>query len=106
MNKGRYVSLAEAKQMLDKESELRDLTPDQRAALEHAGKIAKLPVDDSKKVVEEVLALGFASEMVAIKVADIMPQHPEDVRAIFAKERMVLEKTHIDQIIDIVVKYL
>ncbi len=106
MNKGRYVSLAEAKQMLDKESELRDLTPDQRAAQEHAGKIAKLSEDDSKRVVADVLALGFASEMVAIKVADIMPQHPEDVRALFAKERMVLEKTHIDQIIDIVVKYL
>ena len=106
MAKGRYVSLAEAKQMLEKESELRDLTPDQRSAMEHAAKTAKIDTADAQKVAEEVLALGFASEMVATKIADIMPQHPEDVRAIFAKERMVLEKSHIDQIIDIVVKYL
>ena len=106
MNKGRYVSLSEAKQMLDKESELRELTPDQRAAQEHAGKVAKLSEEDSKKVVEEVLALGFTSDNVAIKIADIMPNHPEDIRAIFSKERTVLEKSHIEQIIDIVVKYL
>ncbi len=106
MTEGRYVSLAEAKEMLEKEAEIRDLGPDQKAALDHASKVAQLPFSDIKALIDELAALDFVNDFVATKIADVLPQHPEDVRAIFAKERMVLEKGHIDQIIDIVVKYL
>ena len=33
-------------------------------------------------------------------------KYPEDVRAIFSKERIVLDNAKIDEIIDIVAKYL
>ncbi|MDI3483352.1 MAG: DNA-directed polymerase subunit [Candidatus Methanomethylophilaceae archaeon] len=106
MEEGRYLSLAEVKEILENESELRELTTEQKAALEHASKMAKLSAEDSRKIIEEFLSLDFINPFVATKLADIMPQHPEDVRAIFSKERIVLEKKHINQIIDIVVKYL
>ncbi len=106
MTEGRYVSLTEAKEMLEKESELRELSPDQKAAHEHASKVTPLSFSDIKALIDEVAALDFVNDFVAVKIADVLPQHPDDVRAVFAKERMVLEKGHIDQIIDIVVKYL
>ena len=44
------------------------------------------------------------SESIAFKIAELLPQHPDDVRAIFAKERFNLEEKEINQIIEIVKK--
>ena len=41
-----------------------------------------------------------------MKIADILPKYPEDVRAIFSKERITLSNDQINQIIEIVGKYI
>ena len=102
----KYVTLAEVKAMLEAESEKREVSTQQRAALEHAQAVVKLSSEDTKKLIEEVNALEFTSDYVSYKVADILPKYPEDVRAVFAKERITLSAEDIQQIIDIVVKYL
>jgi DNA-directed RNA polymerase subunit F len=50
--------------------------------------------------------LGFISEPLCVKIADLLPTHSEDVRVLFSKERMVLEKKNIEQILSTVEKYL
>ena len=102
----RYVSLAEVKSILEKESAYRELTNDQKSALDHAEKIAVLSVEDTRQIIEDLRALSFTTEFTRYKIADILPRYPEDVRAIFSKERIILENSHINQIIDIVVKHL
>ncbi len=106
MSNERFVSLSEMKSILEEESSRRDLTHDQKSALEHAETFVKLSPEDTQQLIDELLALEFATEFACFKIADILPRHPEDVRAIFSKERVSLEKTHINQIIDIVGKYL
>lgn len=102
----RYVSLAEVKEILNAESEKREISGQQRSALDHAQAIVKLSVDDTRKLIEEVNGLSFTTEYISHKIADLLPKYPEDVRAIFAKERITLEVSDIQQIIDIVGKYL
>jgi DNA-directed RNA polymerase subunit F len=103
--KVKYVSLAEVKNLLEKEEKNRELTYEQKLALEHAKHFAKIGVSKTKKMVDELLKLERISEPFAYKIIDILPMHPEEVRAIFAKERFTLEDSEVKKIIKIVEKY-
>lgn len=106
MENERLVSLAEVRDILGKEATKRELTNDQKAALDHAEKIAVLSVEETNRLIDELRELEFTTEFTCFKIADILPTYPEDIRAIFSKERIILENSHINQIIDIVVGHL
>ena len=107
MPEERLVTLAEVKEMLEQESKDRtELVNEQKVALDHAGKFAKLPVKEAQKLLADIKELDFISEPVAYRIVDICPQYPEDVRALFAKERLILDKKQIDQVIATVKKHV
>jgi DNA-directed RNA polymerase subunit F len=101
----KYVSLSEVKNLLEKEEKKRELTYEQKLALEHAKHFSKLGISKAKKMVEELVKLERITEPFAFKIVDILPMHPEEVRAIFAKERFTLEDDEVKKIIKIVEKY-
>ena len=103
--KVRYVSLAEVKNLLEKEAKKRELSYEQNLALEHAKHFAKLGVTKARKMAEELMGIERITEPFAYKIVDILPMHPEEVRAIFAKERFTLEEKELKKIIEIVEKY-
>ena len=100
-----YITLEEAKEMLDNAAEERELSLTQKFAQEHASKFARLNMDDAKKLQAELADLKFIPENIQIKIVDFLPEYPEEIRVLFSKERMVLEKSHIDQILSTVRKY-
>jgi DNA-directed RNA polymerase subunit F len=102
----RYVTLAEVKELLTEESERRELLMSQKSALEHAQKVSYLSAEDTRRLVEEVSALDIVDDRIAAKIADILPKYPNDVRAIFYKERIELTADRIQSILDIVAKYI
>ena len=103
----RYVSLAGVKSMLEAEEGKREeISQAQRSALEHSQTVEKLSVEDTEKLIAEVKEFDFVTDFTAYKIADLLPKYPEDVRAVFAKERVTLEADTIKKIIDIVDKYL
>jgi DNA-directed RNA polymerase subunit F len=106
MAEERYVTLPEVKQLLEKEAAARELSADQKLALDHANKISKLELDQAKALQAELSKLGFVSEALCAKIVDLMPTHSDDIRVIFSKERMVLDKKYIEQILSTVAKYL
>ena len=55
-------------------------------------------------MVEELVEIERITEPIAYKIADILPTHPEEVRAIIAKERFTLEEEEIKKIFKIVEK--
>ncbi|MCL2510035.1 MAG: RNA polymerase Rpb4 family protein [Methanomassiliicoccaceae archaeon] len=101
-----YVTLAEVRDILTEEHEKRDLLSSQKSAMEHARAVCAISADDAKKIVEEVRTINGVSEYAAVKIADLLPMYPEDVRAIFSKERLNVEPKTIDQIVEVVSKYL
>ena len=102
----KYVSLAEVKSMLEAEESKREISQAQRSSLEHAQAIVKLSIDDTNKLIAEMKEFDFVTDFTAFKIADLLPRYPEDIRAIFAKERVTLDADNIKKIIDIVDKYL
>jgi DNA-directed RNA polymerase subunit F len=106
MSSDHYVTLAEVKEMLDAEAADHELTPEQRYALDQVNKNVKVSAANAQKLVKELRELPFVSEAQAVKVADIMPTHVDDVRVMFAKERSTVDKKQLEQIIKLVEKYL
>jgi len=101
----RLLSLADVRNLLTKVKKDRELTYEQKATLEHAKRFARLPVKQTHRLVAKLERNGIA-ERVAYRIADLMPQHPDDVRAIYAKERTTLEPEQIDEIIKTVKGFL
>lgn len=109
--KERFVTLAEVKSILEAKEkryakEKLELPYEQRRALEHARKYAKLSTKDAaemKKKLEE-LELKLTEEQI-VKTCDLLPTEVDDVRAIFAKDRFRYSEADIKKILDLVAQY-
>lgn len=101
MSPDRYVPLAKALEILEAESENREFNTDQKIALDHSQKLVRLSADKARELQEALSRLDFVSDAMACKIVDITPSHPDDIRVLFAKERLILEKEHIDQILEV-----
>ena len=102
----KLVSLPEVKNILKKMSkERKELTYEQRIALEHTQKFAKLPVKKTQDLIKELIKLERIEESHAYKIADLLPTTEDDVKAIFAKERFTVDKSEIKSILETVRKY-
>ncbi|MDD2936269.1 MAG: RNA polymerase Rpb4 family protein [Candidatus Methanomethylophilaceae archaeon] len=102
----RYVSLAEVNSLLAVEKEKRGLLTLQNASMEHAKVMSRLSSEDAAKLVGELEAIPPVTEFTAVKIADVLPQFPVDLRAIFSKERVNLEPEAIEKILATVAKYM
>jgi DNA-directed RNA polymerase subunit F len=103
---GKIVSLAEVKNILKKISkERKELLYEQRIALEHAEKFVKLTAKQTKDLINELLKQDHVEEIQAYKIADIIPQTEDDIKAIFAKERYTPNDKEIKNILEIVKKH-
>jgi len=84
------VSLAEVKNILKKvEKERKELLYEQRIALDHAQKFAKLSLKNTKDLIKELLELDFMRDSYAYKIADLVPSTEDDIKTIFAKEYFI-----------------
>jgi DNA-directed RNA polymerase subunit F len=103
---GKIVSLAEVKNILKKISkERKELLYEQKIALEHAEKFAKLSAKQTKDLITELMKLDHVEEFHAYKIADILPNTEDDVKAIFAKERYTPNDKEIKNVLEIVKKH-
>ena len=103
---GKIVSLAEVKNILKKISkERKELLYEQKIALEHAEKFAKLSAKQTKDLITELMKLEHVEEFHAYKIADILPNTEDDVKAIFAKERYTPNDKEIKNVLEIVKKH-
>jgi len=108
---GRHISLAEVKKILkDKEkkysNEGKELLYEQRRALEHSQRYAKLKIKDIKGLRKKLEGLGMnLTEEQTIKICDLLPETVDDVRAIFAKERFRYNEDEIKKILDLIAQY-
>ena len=107
VEQGRLVSLAEVKAMLEKAQEDREeLTYEQKIALEHARRFARLDVKKAEGLIKDVCkAFPDLDERFAFKLADLVPQHVDDVRSILQKSGLDLSDDDCEKILEVVDKY-
>ena len=101
-----YITLPEARKMLEKAAEERELTYEQNLALQHAQQFANIDPEKAKKMKEDLLQIEGVDEYYATKIVDMLPTHSDDVRAIFSTDRIVLQLSQMEDILEIVRKYI
>jgi len=98
----KFITLAEVKKALKDEEKDRELAYEKRLALDHAMSFSSISPAKAKNIVKEVMDLERVTKVHAVKIADILPETPDEVRIIFQRDRFTLEKEEIEQILTIV----
>ncbi|SFR60006.1 RNA polymerase Rpb4 family protein [Halogeometricum limi] len=106
-----YLTTSEVKSLLeDVEAERaadeeRELRYELARAIEHVNRFAVLDPEESRELVEELLELEKVDETTAFKIADLLPQSRDELRAVYAQERYALSGDELDEILNVVAKY-
>jgi len=101
----RLVSIPEVKKVLESTQSGHELTYEQKLALEHATYSAKTDPKNALKLVEELRKNERITDSIAFKIVEIWPEHPDDVKAIFAKERFTLKEDEVEGILKLVSRH-
>lgn len=73
-----------------------------KLALDHVRLLSKIGPKDAQSIIDKVIDLEHVDDYYAVKIADVLPMHPDEVRSIFARERFSLGRDEIDSIIEAV----
>lgn len=107
-----YLTTAEVKELLAEVEQERSLDEDRELpyelarTIEHANRFATLTPEESRELVAELEALEKVDEATAHKITDLLPESRDELRAIYAQERYTLSGDELDEILDVVAKYV
>ena len=96
------VPLAKVKGLLTEEASRRTLPREASLAHQHAETFARLSDEATTQLIEELRSLPFVDAAVAVKIADMLPQYPEEIRLLFSKERVPLDEEQVGRLLEIV----
>ena len=99
------VPLARVRELLTEEAAHRTLPREASLAHQHAEQFARLSNEQTTKLIEELRTLPYVDTAIAVKVADTMPQYPEEIRLVFSKERVPLDEEQVAKLLEIVAHY-
>jgi DNA-directed RNA polymerase subunit F len=106
-----YLTVSEAKALLSEveveraADEEREMRYELARAIEHVNRFAVLDPEESRELVAELRELEKIDEPTAYKIADLLPESRDELRAVFAKERYALEGEELDEVLNVVAKY-
>lgn len=107
-----YLTISEAKELLAEvevdraDDEEREMRYELARAIEHVNRFAFLDPEESRQLVEDLLEVDKVDEKTAFKIADLLPQDRDELRAVYAQERYSLSGDELDDILNVVAKYV
>ena len=99
------VGMPEAKEILTSRETGKELSYEQKLALEHLKKFTKLNQTESKKFLEELSNVLRMSHETMVQILNVMPKNSDELRMVFAKEKFSLKDDEIEKILGIIKKY-
>jgi DNA-directed RNA polymerase subunit F len=99
------VGMPEAKNVMSSREKEKELTYEQKLALEHLKKFTKLNPTEAKKFLEELSGVLRMSEETKIQILNLLPKTPDELRMIFTRENFSLKDNEIKKILEIIKKY-
>jgi len=106
-----YLTLAETKELLaDVEAdraadEDREMRYELARAIEHVNRFAVLEPEEAQELVDQLLDFEKVDEATAYKIANLLPQDRDELRAVYAQERYSLSGDELDDILNVVAQY-
>ncbi|MFB6191224.1 MAG: hypothetical protein ABEJ64_02255 [Candidatus Nanohaloarchaea archaeon] len=91
----------EALEALEEKDE-EEMTHEQKIALETLQRHCKVrDLDTLEELYDELSGVDSLKDVHIYKLLEVVPQHESTVRAVFSKERVKLEDSEVEQILDI-----
>ncbi|USZ72659.1 RNA polymerase Rpb4 family protein [Natronosalvus halobius] len=107
-----YLTVSETKDLLeDIETERalddeRELRYELARAIEHVNRFAILETEDANALVEDLQDLEKVDEPTAYKIANLLPRDRQELRTVFAQQRYSVSGDELDEILNIIAKYV
>jgi len=105
VNETKPVSMIEAKEVLSSREKRKELSYEQKLALEHLNKFTKLKPEEAKKLSEELSSVLRMSQETLVQILNFLPKNPDELRMIFSREKFSLKEDEINKILEIIKKY-
>ncbi|MHB1434998.1 MAG: RNA polymerase Rpb4 family protein [Thermoplasmata archaeon] len=99
------ITIAQVKQLLTEEAALRTLPREATLAQAHAEMFARLTPEQAEKLVSALQELPSIDRSLAVKIADILPQYPEEIRLVMAKERAGFDEAAVTRVLEVVAQH-
>jgi DNA-directed RNA polymerase subunit F len=107
-----FLTFAETKELLDEVEAERALDEDREMryelarAIEHVNRFTVLDPEESLELVEELQELEKVDVPTSYKIANLLPEDRTELRSVFAKERYTLDGEELDEILNVLAKYV
>ena len=98
------ATLAQVKDILEMRSTEPDFGYEQQTCLDYANSFCKLKLSDAKKLFEQLKTIEELTDECAIKIVDMLPQFKTTVQVILAKDKLVLDDSKLERILEMVKK--
>jgi DNA-directed RNA polymerase subunit F len=99
------TSMAESKEILSNREKKKELSYEQKLALEHLNKFTKLSPEQAKKLLGELSEVLRMSQETIVQILNFLPKNADELRMIFSREKFSLKEDEINKILEIVKKY-
>ncbi|MCI4319705.1 MAG: RNA polymerase [Thermoplasmata archaeon] len=96
------VPVTQVRTLLAEEAARRTLPREATLALQHAELFHRLTPEQTEKLIAELRTIPFIDANLAVKLADVLPQYPEEVRLLVAKERVLLDEAQLTRLLEII----
>jgi len=105
VNETKPISMIEAKEILSSREKRKELSYEQKLALEHLNKFTRLKPEEAKKLSEELSSVLRMSQETLVQILNFLPKNPDELRMIFSREKFSLKEDEINKILEIIKKY-
>ena len=95
----------EVKEALEEFSKEYELNYEQNVTLNHLARFPRYSAEDTAKIIAELEEKIGLRHKVAVHIVDLIPKDLSDLRLIFAKEPMQIDKEKMEEIIEILNQY-
>ena len=99
------IPSAKVKKVLEEFSEDNELNYEQNITLNHLARFKKYSSEDSEEIVAKLQEEFGLRPKVAVHIVDLVPKDLADMRLIFAKEPMKIEKEDMEKILEFLEQY-
>lgn len=99
------TSSIEVKKILAQKAKEKELSYEQKNALLYLRKFCKLPGQKASRMINELTKVEKLNDRQIINIVNLLPQDLDDLRLLFANERVILSEDEKKQVLDIVKQF-
>jgi len=101
----KFVTSYEARKILKKRSKESELNYEQKNALDYLNKFCKVPEKEISSMVGELRKIEKLQERHIVSIVEMMPRDDDDLRLLFANDRIVLSDDEKKKIVSAVKRH-